>query len=965
MNDNKKPFELVDDRPRKRRKKERKINPRKYRRLVRREKWEDLRHLAVFVVFTVIMAATVSFYGFCIPIYEETKEAMFDSMSKMSQNTFLRAGNTNIYDTDGKLIGRIGNEKYEYVEADRISPYVTKGYIAKEDRNFSMHMGVDIKGTTRAVVAYITHKGEITQGGSTITQQVIKNNLLTQEKRFKRKITEIFIALQMEKEYNKIQIMEFYCNSNYYGNGCYGIEGASQYYFGHSAMDLSLAEAAMMVATSNSPNNYNPVADYGLCMEKKKLVLDDMAECGYITNEEYMAALEEEPVIVQKSENVANENYMITYAIHCAALKLMEYEGFEFKYTFDSSEEYEEYDELYKTTYTAAVASIRSGGYEIYTSLNPDIQKIFQKAIDKGMVEYDEKNEEGIYTMQSAGVCVDNSTGLVVAVVGGREGKGSYNRGYQARRQSGSAIKPLLDYGPAYNEGIYTPSSVLVDEPVNIDGYKPTNAWAGYAGEITSREALLRSYNTIAVKTYMKTTKPVALSYLESMRFSTLTYSDMIAPALAVGGFTVGVTPADMAKGYATLASGGNYVENDCIKSLVSYTGTEVYSDTGSSHEVYTEDTAFMINDILSGMFQENFMPGKKFQKSDQIYMGKTGTTNNNKDAWFCGSSAYYSASVWMGYDIPKEMKNVAGGNKPCEIWTKFMDSLHDKLGLERKEFNVPGTVMLSNSDGSVMEVGYSENVYKSRPEGYDYISMILKEKREDEKRKEDEKVLEERAEQATEDFERFQITTVQEAQSVDEMYNEVYMLVNSVSDDEIRIDLLERIAYKYQILSGNLAEKWENAIDAYNKSLQAKLNEENNTAAVLSEELAYEAEKSYRISMVESYINLLNMQSGYISIMESWIIQAEAGMQSCTEYEAEYVMLRQNLDDAVMRIRTLQINGIINETIDQPSILPPVQEDAGVSEAPFQSPDDAVPVNPGSTYQEIQPQQQDDVTGY
>lgn len=917
-------FEQMKD---KWKKKEKKINPKKYARLIRKERWSDFKHLICFVIIAFIIAGTIATYESVVPMYKEMKEMMFDSLSQMEQNTFLRAGNTNIYDTDGKLIGRIGNEKYKYVEASEISPYVLKGYIAKEDRDFSMHMGIDIKGSARAAVAYVKNRGNITQGGSTITQQVIKNNLLTSERTFNRKITEMFIALQFEKEFNKVQIMEFYCNSNNYGNGCYGIEGASQYYFGHSASELTLAEAAILVATSNSPNRFNPVADYELSMEKKKSVLDDMLECNYITEEEYNIAVEDRPEIVQKSENVANENYMITYAIHCAALKLMASEGFEFKYTFETSEEYKQYDERYNSAYNAAVANIRSGGYTIYTSLNPEIQDILQKSIDKGMSEYKDKTEDDIYKLQSAGVCVDNNTGLVVAIVGGREGKGSYNRGYQAERQSGSSIKPLLDYGPAYNEGIYTPASILIDEPVDIDGYKPTNAWSGYVGEISSRMALLRSYNTIAVKTYMKTTKPVALSYLDSMKFSSLTYSDMVAPALAVGGFTLGVTPVDMAKGYATIANHGDYVDNDCIISLVSYDGKEVYKANGEYHEVYTDDTAFMIVDILSGMFQESFMPGSKFKKSEQVYMGKTGTTNNNKDAWFCGSSPYYSTSIWIGYDTPKEMKDVAGGNKPCEIWTSFMDSLHSELKLPKKEFDIPSTIRLANAEGDVKTVTYKTDVYKSRPEGYDYISMQLQAKREEAQKKENEQSILEKAEQGVSDFEQFQITTVQEAQSVDEMFNELYMLVNSVSDNKKREEMLERLAYKYEILSGILSSDWESAIEAYNNALQAQLNEQNSAAAELSAELAAEAEKNYRISMVESYINLMNIQTGYIQNMESWIVQAESGILMCVDYPEDYARLRGMLDSAITRVRDMQMNGIATDTIQLPIIQMPQEE--------------------------------------
>lgn len=898
----------------KRKEKSYKINPKKYRRLIRKERISDIRHLILFLVFTVIFASMITAYKTAIPLYKQFKESMFDAMASMNSNTFLRAGNTDIYDTDGNLIGRIGNEKYEYVDISRISPYVTKGYIAKEDRNFSMHAGVDFKGSLRAALSYLKYH-RITQGGSTITQQVIKNNLLTQEQTFRRKFIEIFIAWDFEKEYSKVQIMEFYCNSNYYGNGCYGIEGASQYYFGHSAKDLTLAEAAVLVATSNSPNVYNPVVDYDLSMEKKKDVLDDMLECEYITKDEHDKAASENPEIVKKSQNAANENYMITYAIHCAALKLMSYDGFKFQYTFDSSDKYKKYNEKYSSTYNAAVAEIRNGGYTIYTSLNPKIQDIMQKSIDSGLKKYDEKGDDGIYTLQSAGVCVDNATGLVAAVVGGREAKGSYNRGYQTKRQPGSSIKPLLDYGPAYNEGVYTPASVLKDEPVNINGYKPVNAWKGYAGDISSREALLRSYNTIAVKTYMKTGKKTALSYLGKMKFSSMTFADMSAPALAVGGFTVGVTPADMAKGYATIANKGEYTDNDCILSLTAYDGREIYKFAKKSYEVYTADTAFMLCDILSGMFQEDFMPGKKIKKSDQVYMGKTGTTNNNKDAWFCGASAYYSASVWIGYDMPKEMKGISGGTLPCEVWTSFMDTLHESFKLQKKEFPVPDSIRLSDLHGNIKTVDYRVNIYQSRPSGYDYISKILEKRREEKIKKENEADYQKRAEDKVKEFEAFQITTIEEAQSVEELYNETYMMADKVSNQDVRTDLLERTAYKYELLNGDLADRWASAIEAYNKALQVQLNEQNGRAAELSADLAQQAEKNYKTAVVECYINILNTQTVYSETAESWIVAAQESLKACESYTDVHGRLNAELEDAIKYTRKLQEQYIAENT--------------------------------------------------
>lgn len=342
---------------------------------IKKKKRKKIRRIIFSFLSLCLITVTAIIIAKFYPEYKNIKQNAYEKLSNMTEDSFKRAGNTEIYDKDGNIIGKYGNEKYEYISFQDISKYIVNGYIAKEDRNFLNHHGVDYKAILRAGYSYIKHKGVITQGGSTITQQVIKNNLLTSEQTYQRKITEIMLARALEKQYNKNQIMEFYCNSNYFGNGCYGVQAASQYYFGCDAKDISLGNAAILVATSNLPNVYNPIVNYDLSLEKRNDVLDDMLTCQYISQEEYDEAVAEKPTIVKQQSSEIKETYLTTYALHCTALKIMKKEGFDFKYTYRTEQEYEEYKKDYDEKYNNTVEVVRSGGYKIYTSLNQNIQK--------------------------------------------------------------------------------------------------------------------------------------------------------------------------------------------------------------------------------------------------------------------------------------------------------------------------------------------------------------------------------------------------------------------------------------------------------------------------------------------------------------------------------------------------------------------------------------------------------------
>lgn len=851
-------------------------------------------------LITVVAIIIAKFY----PEYKSIKQNAYEKLSNMTEDSFKRAGNTEIYDKDGNIIGKYGNEKYEYISFQDISKYIVNGYIAKEDRNFLNHHGVDYKAILRAGYSYIKHKGVITQGGSTITQQVIKNNLLTSEQTYQRKITEIMLARALEKQYNKNQIMEFYCNSNYFGNGCYGVQAASQYYFGCDAKDISLGNAAILVATSNLPNVYNPIVNYDLSLEKRNDVLDDMLTCQYISQEEYDEAVAEKPTIVKQQSSEIKETYLTTYALHCTALKIMKEEGFDFEYTYQTEQEYEEYKKDYDEKYNNTVEAVRSGGYKIYTSLNQDIQKKLQQSIDSNLSEFQERNEnDEMYALQSAGVCVDNNSNMVVAIVGGRNNEGYYNRGYQAKRQSGSAIKPLLDYAPAINEGVVSCGTVVKDEEISIDGYSPLNANRKYIGDVSVRSALFNSINTIAVKLYTETGKETALSYLADMHFHSMSYADMIAPSIAIGGFTNGVAVDEMAKGYSTLANGGKYSENTCIYKIIDSNNEIIYQSDDATTEVFNEDTAFMMTDMMQQTFKENGGAGNKYQTDKQIYVGKTGTTNDTKDVWFCGYSAYYTTAIWIGYDTPREMENMQSATYPTKIWIDFMQDLHKNLA--PKEFMIPNTVKLMNNQGDIKDIDYNKDVYESRPYGYDYISMISYEKVQQRKKEEENKIILEEAKTAAEKFEQFQITSIEEAQSFADLYNETYEKVSKVSDDSEKESLMKRISYKYDLLSGEVVDKWNEAIDSYNQVAQEQRNSENILKKQESIEAAEQNRKEQYINLVKWYIEKLNERTYYTDYIKELVLGADEALSNCVGFD-EYEELKQELDTAENYVMSL-----------------------------------------------------------
>lgn len=846
--------------------------------------------------------------GLCVyvkvlPMFTEAREEVFDKLVHLSKDDFIMKEDTVVYDANGKKVGSVNAGSYKYVSINDISPYIYDGYIAVEDKRFRTHGGVDLVATMRAGVSLLKHNMEITQGGSTITQQVIKNNLLTQNKSYTRKIAEILLAPTIESKFTKAQIMEFYCNSNYYGNKCYGVGAASRYYFGKKCADLEPQEAAMLIGLSNSPAAYNPVLHPQAALKKRNRVLKTMCNDGVITPKEYKAAVKKKLNIKQLSEEgSSNETYVISYAIHCSAISLMEKEDFKFKYVFDSKEDYQKYNKTYSKAYSEKIESIRSGGYKIYTSINMKKQKKLQKSVDEGLAFNKEKdNDSGKYALQGAAVCVNNETGYVEAVVGGRGKNDQYNRAYLAARQSGSAIKPLIDYTPGFESGMYSPSTIVND---NKFANGPSNAGGAYYGSVHIREAVARSLNTVAWQVLDNISVKYGLSFLDKLHFHNISYIDNDNMALSLGGFTEGVRVVDMAKGFSTLANNGSFNDRTCVKKIEHVSDGVVYKNNNEKTQVYSEDAAWMMTDVLKGVFNESYGTGRKLKlENGQICAGKTGTTNSSKDVWFCGYTKYYTTVVWAGYDTPRAMPGASGASIPGVIWKDYMDKIHEKL--KPQDFTMPSTISLAKYDsaGNIIE-GTAVAGSKTRPAGMDYFSKsILSEKAEEVQVLKD-KQYQKEVLAALKKFEKMYIKNIADYYDLENDYKKLTDMISSIVDDDVRTDYAIRARNKYDSLKDETVD-WKKVVKAYEKQQK----EENER---LAEKKKNDSQRALNNQIYKNRINLartrIKRMHGYVyqpSNMQLLIDSAKQALDACKGY-AEYTSLKAMYDEYKAELENL-----------------------------------------------------------
>lgn len=634
-----------------------------------------------FLILLVILLIGGIKYGSVILKYKSEVEKMVDEAGR---EAFTESLTTIVYDADGNELTEFSSAKNSYyLTMDEIPEMAKKIFVAIEDRKFYKHPGVDYSAVARAVLELIKNDGAVTQGGSTITQQLARNIFLTHEVSIERKMKEIFIALKLEKEYEKDEILEFYINDIYFANGFYGLEAASKGYFSRTASELSLSELAFICAIPNNPTLYDPFTNYENTVKRRDRVLKQLYELSVINQETYREALSEE-IVLKPDEKTMGSNYAETFIRYSATIELMKQEGFVFQNSFTDSNAEEAYNEFYNEMYTKCNQLLYTGGYRVYTTIDMSIQKLLQESLDENLSESEEKNEDGTYAFQGSATSIDNRTGYVVAIVGGRsqETNGTYtlNRAYQSFRQPGSSIKPILIYAPLF-ERDYTPDSTVKDTEIK-DG--PVNSPNVYSGSISVRRAIISSKNTVPWKLFEEMGYDTCIDYLLKMNFSNIVKKDY-TPAMSIGGMTYGISTYEMAAAYATLENKGVYRNPTCIRRIEDSFGN-VILDHGKNEEgskrIYEEKAALMVTDCMKDVLTKG--TGKSYQVDTAICAAKTGTTNDNKDTWLAGFSKYYTTVVWCGYDMPKEIE---GGlvKSSGRIWHDFMEKMHESL--EEQDF--------------------------------------------------------------------------------------------------------------------------------------------------------------------------------------------------------------------------------------------------------------------------------------
>ncbi|HBI62227.1 MAG TPA: peptidoglycan glycosyltransferase, partial [Lachnospiraceae bacterium] len=509
--------------------------------------------------------------------------------------------------------------------------------------------------------------------------------------------------------------------------------------------------------------------------------------------------------------------------------------------------------------------------------------------------------------------------------VGGRGTKDAYNRAYLSARQSGSSIKPLIDYTPGFESGVYSPSTLMVDKPIENG---PKNSGGSYRGAVRVREAVARSINTIAWQVLETITPKYGMSFLDKMHFHNLSYIDNDNLALSLGGFTEGVRVVDMAKGYATLANGGSYSDRTCIKKIERVSDGTVYKNAEEEIQVYSGDAAWMMTDVLKGVFNEPYGTGHALKlENKQICAGKTGTANSGKDVWFCGYTKYYTTVVWAGYDTPRAMPGATGASVTGKIWKSYMDEIHKTL--EPLDFTVPETICLAkyNKDGAIVE-GTETSGEKKRTGGKDYFSTkILSEKAEYATKLKDKK-QEKAVRKRLRAFEKMTLESLSDYYAFNEAYEELGDMIAALEDDTVRKNFMKRLKGKYESLKEENVN-WSKAAAEY-----AKAQQEEYEALAKEHQQAAEAARAKqlresRIKLARARIKKLRTYKYLPSNSEELIAKAREAVEACKNY-SEYASLKSSLEKNAAYLRSLPIKNSSTHNIQllQPTVEPqPTQE--------------------------------------
>ncbi|WP_347272322.1 PBP1A family penicillin-binding protein [Pseudanabaena sp. FACHB-1998] len=566
---------------------------------------------------------------------------------------------TYIYDINGELIARLhGDVNREVVTLDRISPHLKRSVLAMEDAYFYTHKGIDPSGIGRAVLANFNAGGTV-EGGSTLTQQLVKNLFLSNERSLNRKVAEAVLAMRVEQVFTKEQILEMYLNQVFLGKNTNGAETASQNYFGKSAADLTLGESAMLAGTIQAPSVFNPVDNFAEAKKRQGLVLDRLLELGWSTPTEVKAAKAQKIVI--RKQGISYEASRVPYVSQAVTAELEE------KFGKDV---------------------VLQGGLRVQTTIDLKLQRIAEEVAAEG---HKDLVDRGAYADQLALVAVDPRTGFVKALVGGVGDfdKNQFNRAVLARRQLGSSFKPFVYYA-AFATGNYTPDSVIDDSPMTIpDGdepYVPRNYDNKFSGSISIRQAIAVSRNIPAIKLGIEVGNDNVIAICRKLGINS-----PLKPVVSLPLGAADVTPMEIAGAYAVFASGGYKSKTTLIARVTDRNGNLVLDNTPKPELILDPIAVSYLTDALRGVITNGTATEAQLSEGRPV-AGKTGTTSDFRDAWFVGYVPQLSVAIWIGNDDYSPMANgVTGGVYVVPIWRKFMERA--LAGQPIEQFPVPAEI--------------------------------------------------------------------------------------------------------------------------------------------------------------------------------------------------------------------------------------------------------------------------------
>ncbi len=614
------------------------------------------------IIGWLLLAALIPL--FALTFYLSKEEAasvkpvneVLDQKIKLEKIDFSQ--NSYMYDRDGSLISEIvsNDENRVFVTYDKIPNHVKELFLRSEDRNFYDHKGIDFMGVVRALASNVKNHG-ISQGASTITQQLSRNLYLSHERSFTRKFTELLYSYELERKFSKDEILESYLNTIYFSNGVYGVGSAANYYFDKPLSSLTLAQMAFISAIPNNPTLYDPLKQFKHTKKRQERLLGILEKDGVITKKQYKKAVKQKISLSVSEKKNLYPDY-VTYANEEFTDLVSDQEGFTKRLKKAKTDGAKK---AIQKELSEKVSALLQDGVKIYTALDPSLQ---QRAVYQLNAQLPYQGVEG------GSAVINHETHQIVALAGGKNYKKfDFNYAYQAQRQPGSAIKPLLDYGPYIDQTGATASSKISAGKFCSSGYCPQNYSHKTYGTVTLETAFKNSYNTPAIRMLDTVGVKKGFSYLEKFSFEHIVADDYRLPS-ALGGFTKGFSPLEITDAYTVFGNQGAYTQSHSITKVTDLNGKTLYKWKESPKQVYSQRTNDTMRKLLASVVKSG--TGKKANFSAPYIGGKTGTSNDYKDIWFVGLTDQYTMGVWVGRDRGT-VESIYSSSPHLRIWKNTM----------------------------------------------------------------------------------------------------------------------------------------------------------------------------------------------------------------------------------------------------------------------------------------------------